>query len=220
MEKQKRKKHGAHNESKSLWNYTLSPGWSQEEVKILKLALQKFGIGKWRSIVQSECLPDKSIGQIYIQTQRMLGQQSLGDFMGLQIDLEKVWIDNNQKKGVMRKNGCVINTGDNPNKEERKQRIEDNRQKYSISQEEINKIKLPRFKNDCVAKYFTIQEIENDQFTTIEKLQHFVNLEIEIDKKLKKIQLMKSNTNGIGYHNGNGNGINNHNHNNHLDEQK
>ena len=68
MDKQKRKKHGAHNESKSLWNYTLSPGWSQEEVKILKLALQKYGIGKWRSIVNSECLPDKSIGQIYIQT--------------------------------------------------------------------------------------------------------------------------------------------------------
>lgn len=82
MDKPKRKKIGAHHESKSLWNYTLSPGWTIEEVKILKLALQKFGIGKWRSIVNSECLPDKSIGQIYIQTQRLLGQQSLGDFMG------------------------------------------------------------------------------------------------------------------------------------------
>jgi hypothetical protein len=47
--------------------------------------------------------------------------------VGLQIDLEKVWIDNNHKVGVMRKNGCVINTGDNPNKEERKLRIEENR---------------------------------------------------------------------------------------------
>jgi len=37
----------------------------------------------------------------------------------------------------MRKNGCVINTGDNPNKEERKNRIEENRHKYSISQEEV-----------------------------------------------------------------------------------
>lgn len=37
----------------------------------------------------------------------------------------------------MRKNGCVINTGDNPNKEERKNRIEENRTKYSISQEEV-----------------------------------------------------------------------------------
>lgn len=37
----------------------------------------------------------------------------------------------------MRKNGCVINTGDNPNKEERKLRIEENRQKYSISADEV-----------------------------------------------------------------------------------
>lgn len=34
-------------DSKSLHNYTLSPGWSQEEVDILKIALMKFGIGKW-----------------------------------------------------------------------------------------------------------------------------------------------------------------------------
>lgn len=37
-------------ESKSLWNYSLSPGWTQQEVEVLKLALQKFGIGKWRKI--------------------------------------------------------------------------------------------------------------------------------------------------------------------------
>jgi len=40
--------------------------------------------------------------------------------IGLQIELEKVWRDNASKTGVMRKNGCIINTGDNPNKEERK----------------------------------------------------------------------------------------------------
>ncbi len=37
-------------ESKSLWNYSLSPGWTKEEVEILKLALMKFGIGKWNQI--------------------------------------------------------------------------------------------------------------------------------------------------------------------------
>ena len=34
-------------ESKSLWNYALSPGWTIQEVEILKIALMKFGIGKW-----------------------------------------------------------------------------------------------------------------------------------------------------------------------------
>ena len=35
-------------DSKSLHNYTLSPGWSKKEVEILKIALMKFGIGKWK----------------------------------------------------------------------------------------------------------------------------------------------------------------------------
>jgi hypothetical protein len=39
-------------DSKSLHNYTLSPGWSKEEVEILKIALMKFGIGKWKKILK------------------------------------------------------------------------------------------------------------------------------------------------------------------------
>lgn len=74
-----------HNQSKSLWNYTLSPGWSDDEVDILKLALKKFGVGKWKKILQSKCLPGKSIGQIYMQTQRLLGKQSLAEYMGLHL---------------------------------------------------------------------------------------------------------------------------------------
>jgi hypothetical protein len=41
------------------------------------------------------------------------------------------------KTNVTRKNGCVINTGDNPNKDERKRRIKENAQKYSIDSEEV-----------------------------------------------------------------------------------
>jgi hypothetical protein len=37
-------------DSKSLHNYTLSPGWTKEEVDILKITLMKFGIGKWKKI--------------------------------------------------------------------------------------------------------------------------------------------------------------------------
>ena len=37
-------------ESKSLWNYSLSPGWTKEEVHVLKIALMKFGVGRWTSI--------------------------------------------------------------------------------------------------------------------------------------------------------------------------
>jgi len=37
-------------DSKSLHNYTLSPGWTSNEVGILKMALMKFGIGRWKKI--------------------------------------------------------------------------------------------------------------------------------------------------------------------------
>jgi hypothetical protein len=61
-------------DSKSLHNYTLSPGWTKEEVEILKIALMKFGIGRWKKIKKYYpvipylfsfgCLPSKSIAQM------------------------------------------------------------------------------------------------------------------------------------------------------------
>ncbi len=37
-------------DSKSLSNLSLSPGWSIQECQCLKIALMKFGIGRWRKI--------------------------------------------------------------------------------------------------------------------------------------------------------------------------
>lgn len=37
-------------DSKSLWNFSIAPGWKPEEIDILKKALMKFGIGKWKQI--------------------------------------------------------------------------------------------------------------------------------------------------------------------------
>ena len=60
-------------ESKSLHNYTLRPGWTPEEVETLKLLLMKFGIGKWKKIIKTGCLPSKTTSQMNLQTQRLLG---------------------------------------------------------------------------------------------------------------------------------------------------
>jgi hypothetical protein len=95
-------------DSKSLWNYTLSPGWTMEEVEVLKIALMKYGIGKWKRIQRSNCLPGKTIAQMNLQTQRLLGQQSLAEFMGLNVDLEKVFQDNKQKE--VRMSGLTLGT--------------------------------------------------------------------------------------------------------------
>ena len=82
-------------QSRSLWNFVLSPGWDPREAEILKIALMKFGIGRWVKIAKSDCLPNKAISQMYMQTQRLVGQQSLAEFMGLHLDLQKVWERNN-----------------------------------------------------------------------------------------------------------------------------
>ena len=37
-------------DSSSLWNFTKSPGWSEEEIKMLKLGLKTCGVGKWQDI--------------------------------------------------------------------------------------------------------------------------------------------------------------------------
>ncbi|CAI2162507.1 1807_t:CDS:2 [Funneliformis geosporum] len=67
------------NDSASLWNCTLSPGWSREECDILRKALMKYGIGNWAQIIGSNCLPGKTNAQMNLQLQRMLGQQSTAD---------------------------------------------------------------------------------------------------------------------------------------------
>jgi len=56
--------------------------------------------------------------------------------MGLRIDIEKVFLDNMKVKvgwilpqNALRKSNCIINTGDNPNKEERQRKIHENQLK-------------------------------------------------------------------------------------------
>ncbi len=81
----------------------------------------KLGIGAWQKIAKLNVLPGKTPAQLNLQCQRMMGQQSLRgscvshrlillEFMGVRLDPENVWIENNKKEGV-RKNGCLINTG-------------------------------------------------------------------------------------------------------------
>jgi len=72
--------------------------------------------------------------------------------MGLNVDMEQIFRDNMLKTNVIRKNNCIINTGDNPEKEERKRRILMNKKKYGLSQEYISSINLPSF-NSKLSKY-------------------------------------------------------------------
>ncbi|KAJ1661727.1 hypothetical protein IW140_006323 [Coemansia sp. RSA 1813] len=125
------------NDSASLWNCTLSPGWTQEEVQILRQALLRFGIGNWMKIIESECLPGKTIAQMNLQTQRMLGQQSTAEFNGLHIDALQIGEINSKKQGpeIKRKNNCIVNTGGKLTRDEIEKRRIAHREKFEVPAE-------------------------------------------------------------------------------------
>lgn len=99
-----------------------------------------------------------------MQTQRLLGQQSLAEFMGLHLNLQAVFNDNMKKTGVTRKNNFIINTNDNLTKQDKKRLIEQNRAKYGLSREEVKTIKLPRWRTQG---FLTLEEIETDKLNTM-----------------------------------------------------
>nr|CAG8589041.1 10850_t:CDS:2 [Entrophospora candida] len=134
------------NDSASLWNCTLSPGWSREECDVFRKALMKFGIGNWAKIIESQCLPGKTNAQMNLQLQRMLGQQSTAEFASLHIDPLVIGEKNSKIQGpdIKRKNNCIVNTGGKPTRVEIKKKIEKNKELYEISEEEWLKIELPK----------------------------------------------------------------------------
>ncbi|CDW81052.1 UNKNOWN [Stylonychia lemnae] len=174
-------------ESKSLWNYALSPGWTQQEVEVLKIGLMKFGIGKWTAMEKSGILPTKSIQQCYLQTQRIIGQQSLAEFMNLHVDIDRIAIDNRRKQGI-RKMGFLVNQGGKLTPEEKAQLQAMNHGKYGLTPEQVEQIKLPP---PCSVEIYDIDKIVHpkSKLSTIEKINHFMKLE---DALLAKLDMIKS----------------------------
>ncbi|KAF9351430.1 hypothetical protein BGX34_000565 [Mortierella sp. NVP85] len=133
------------NDSASLWNYTVAPGWSMKEAEILRKALMKFGVGNWSKIIESNCLVGKTNAQMNLQTQRMLGQQSTAEFAGLHIDPRVIGQKNSLIQGehIRRKNGCIVNTGAKLTRDEIRRKIAENKEMYEIPEEEWGVIELP-----------------------------------------------------------------------------
>eukprot|EP00963_Diacronema_lutheri_P014231 scaffold2858_cov659-Pavlova_lutheri.AAC.202 len=121
----------------SLWNFTQSPGWTLEEADVLRYALMAIGVGRWVQIVESNVLPGKLIQQLYGQTQRLIGQQSLAAYTGLCVDVDRIREDNLAKKDVDRKAGLVIYSGPNPTKEMKESWRIEAVQKYGLTGEQV-----------------------------------------------------------------------------------
>ncbi|KAK3276879.1 hypothetical protein CYMTET_15078 [Cymbomonas tetramitiformis] len=167
-------------DSASLWNFTLSPGWQPEEVEILKLALSKFGVGRWKEITESGCLPGKNIQQLNGQTQRLLGQQSIAAFTGLQVDVDKVREHNAKREDVVRKNGLIINTAGNMSSEEKAKRREENINLYGLTPEQIAAVVLreAEARDGAAAKSSAVNKIQKRK---VQKLSEAARLKITTD---------------------------------------
>ena len=168
------------NESKSLWNVTLSPGWTQKEVEVFRLALMKYGLGRWTVIVEKGILPGKTVGQMNNQMQKMLGQQSTSEFQGLHIDPNVVLAFNSKKEG-RRKNGVLINTEGNPTPAKIKEKREANRERWALSQEEIDAIVIPVLSAEDMSVL--------TETTRAEKLQRLRALQRELDVLEKRVRV-------------------------------
>ncbi|KAI8081620.1 uncharacterized protein BX664DRAFT_340834 [Halteromyces radiatus] len=132
------------NDSASLWNCTLSPGWTENESEVLRKALMKFGIGNWAKIIDSGYLPGKTNAQMNLQLQRLLGQQSTAEFAGLHIDPKVIGARNSKIQGpdIKRKNNTIVNTGGKLSREELKQRVIKNREMYELPKEVWENIQI------------------------------------------------------------------------------
>ncbi|KAJ2706550.1 hypothetical protein H4R19_005002 [Coemansia spiralis] len=163
------------NDSASLWNCTLSPGWNQDEVQVLRKALMKFGVGNWMKIIESECLLGKTIAQMNLQTQRMLGQQSTAEFNGLHIDAFEVGALNSTRQGpeIRRKNNCIVNTGGKLTRDEVEKRRCAHRDKFEVAESVWKVIDLPR--------------PENPQMVLDKKREELKRLAVELDDVVARI---------------------------------
>lgn len=168
--------------SKSLFNFSQSPGWTAEENRVLKEAIMFYGIGGWTKFMQLGLLPGgKMPTQITIQVQRILGQQSLGGFMQLRVDPDEVRRENEsllqrhqeqverlsrgeqlrdgeKPLNVKVKNGLVVNAGKNPTRQSRMRQLESNRRRFAMDQEEVER-RVNEF------DLFSIKRLRRLQFT-------------------------------------------------------
>jgi hypothetical protein len=182
-------------DSKSLWNYTLSPGWTPQEIEVFIAALKKYGVGRWTTITKNRFLPGKTVAQMYNQCQRLLGQQSVAEFEGLRIRLNEVFAANAKIKGVKRKNNCIVNEGDKQTREMVLAKKKYNQETYGITDEEADAIVIPVLKHEDTSSVFVdsadTEKATNPGQIRYEKIQRLKMLAKELKYVEGKIEEAK-----------------------------
>lgn len=128
---------------------------------------------------------------MYLQTQRLIGQQSLAEFMGLHLDLEQIYCDNRIREGpnITRKGGLIVNAGDNPTQREVFEKRELNKAKYGLSTTVVTGLQLPKTQTKEWLKVLTLEQIlrNSSNFSVTEKIVHLNVLKEALERKLQKV---------------------------------
>lgn len=115
--------------------------------------------------------------------------------MGLHLDLEQIWMKNQERQGpdVLRKYGCIINTGDNMSSQMVKKLREKNKKLFGLSSTFVANLHLPKAKVKEWLKVLTIDQIMNDRsnFSTSEKVHHLSILITALTRKLSKLERLQ-----------------------------
>jgi len=168
------------NDSKSLWNFTLSPGWSQFDAHILRLGLMRYGCGSWRDIGRH--FPLKNCGQLNLQTQRLFGQQALAEFQKVHIDPNPIKVANDKIEGF-RKNTCLINTGNNVTAKENARRKEVHIKESGIPKELYERIEVPLVLDPPTLRKNVVDDIE--------KLREMYRCVYDIQLRIRHLEKVK-----------------------------
>lgn len=75
-------------------------GWYELEQILLKHCNARFGVGRYASIHSGNFLRKRSTQQLYTQTQRIIGQQSISEFSGIRLDVNEVKCFNRSRHEV------------------------------------------------------------------------------------------------------------------------
>ncbi len=98
---------------------------------------------------------------------------------------------------MIRKNNFIINNGDNLTMESKKLRIESNKEKYGLSKEYVNSLKIPKLLSIKIDHHLTIKQIldEKNNFSICEKIEHLEELVVCMRKKLELIERIEKKKN-------------------------
>eukprot|EP00750_Incisomonas_marina_P000391 INCI10307.1.p1 GENE.INCI10307.1~~INCI10307.1.p1 ORF type:complete len:338 (-),score=72.14 INCI10307.1:190-1203(-) len=179
--------------SKSLWNHTLSPGWTNEETRVLYLCLQKYGIGNYKKILQNMHLPEKTMAQINNQTQRFLGQQATKEFHLMKVDLDAVNAWNAAKKGkhIQRKNGCIINSGNKLEREDVRKLQESHIERFGLSEEYQRHIVIPTVTGEQTSQLMVEGDDVAEGWLSFrqQKMKRLASMEVALQRLTKQLAM-------------------------------